>query len=535
MHTPTTPSTESDPSYSPDVTLLMEMLRYKRPKGSITEHDFILKYLAPLGVYVDKSGNVMKRVGKDPRVLWSSHTDTVHRTDGFQRIVYDKGIIRLHKKASSSCLGADCTAGVWMMMEMVKARVPGLYVWHYGEENGCIGSRAIAEKWPALLEGIDIAVAFDRRGKTSVITHMGNERTCSEAFATSLMAQLPTGFKADDTGRSTDTKQYIKLVSECTNISVGFDAEHTSRESLDVDHLLTLRDAMVKIQVADLVVVRDKTKTEYKKYEPVGYGGGYAGWKAGAARQAAGAYEDYVERAYGDDDSKLPTNPRACISMFQLLFTFPETAARVLINSLGVSLEEMKTMVAKEMGYAPRSGLEGVKKPSVGPAGTKPVAPTTPVTQPASVTAVRTGGATASTNVTGLNPKPAGTPPAGATAVGKPVHPTLPRAEATRALVTGKPPAVPAAGFRSPGSGKDLAPRHIPSVQAPNPGQGSNVIPLLAPGSQAGKAPAALKAPLEPITPALSSLVEGIRAAEKEAEDAALADLAEDLIKARQA
>ncbi|BCM87820.1 hypothetical protein [Methylobacterium indicum] len=530
MHTPSNPAKPAAPAapeevtYSPEVTELMEMLRYKRPKGSITEHDFIRKFLGPLGVHVDKFGNVLKVVGNDPGILWSSHTDTVHRTDGFQRIVYQDGLIKLHKKANSSCLGADCTAGVWIMMEMIKAKVPGLYVFHYGEENGCIGSRAIAEKWPELLARIDCAVAFDRRGTHSVITHMGTERTCSEKFATSLIEQLPKGFKTDDTGRSTDTKQYIKLVSECTNISVGFDAEHTSRETLDVDHLIQLRDAMVKIDIARLVIARDKTKPEYKSYSNYN-NAGYTGWKAKAAdKDKEKAYEEYLETAWSEQDEKPIADPRKCVSMVNLMFNFPATSATVLTR-MGFSFAELRELVARELGYPPKTGLEGVKQPSVGPAkpGSSAAAAAPAAKAPAT-------GATATTNL--LTSTRTGTPPVGATSEGKPglasslqgrpvpkaeiVHPTLPRSAVNPTTTGTAPKALPAPGFRSPGSGKDVAPRHIPGNQAAHQGPGSNVVALHPPAGPASKAPATLTR-LEPITPALSSLVEGIRAAEAEA------------------
>jgi hypothetical protein len=44
------------------------------------------------------------------------------------------------------CLGADCAAGVALMVSMIHARVPGYYVFHDGEEQGCLGSRFLARR-----------------------------------------------------------------------------------------------------------------------------------------------------------------------------------------------------------------------------------------------------------------------------------------------------------------------------------------------------------------------------------------------------
>ncbi|SHH04309.1 Peptidase family M28 [Bradyrhizobium erythrophlei] len=233
------------------------MLSFRRPAGSKTEAAFIERFLTPLGVKKDKFGNHILVVGdENPSILWSSHTDSVHTKHGHQKVEFDGKFIRLPAKSRSNCLGADCAAGVWIMMEMIQAKVPGLYVFHAAEEIGCIGSRGIATKQPDFLANIKAAIAFDRRGTSSVITHQGS-RCCSDAFGNSMAAQLPERFKLDPTGVLTDTKIYMKIVPECSNISVGYYHEHQPEEKLDVDHLIELRDHMVKIDASKFVIERD--------------------------------------------------------------------------------------------------------------------------------------------------------------------------------------------------------------------------------------------------------------------------------------
>jgi hypothetical protein len=188
--------------------------------------------------------------------LWSSHTDSVHSKDGYQRIEVRDGIISLPKKSKSGCLGADDAAGNWGMMEMIKAKVPGLYVFHFAEEIGCKGSGGIANETPEFLDGIQSAIAFDRRGFTSVITHQ-RSRTASDNFARSVAAQLPKRFKPDPTGVLTDTKIYMGIVPECSNLSVGYQHEHSAFETLDTNHLFELRDHMVKIDASKFLIERD--------------------------------------------------------------------------------------------------------------------------------------------------------------------------------------------------------------------------------------------------------------------------------------
>jgi hypothetical protein len=227
---------------------------------------------------MDKHRNWILQIGDNPIVLWSSHTDSVHRMDGYQNVDFDGKFITLPVNSKSNCLGADCAAGVWIMTEMIKAKVPGLYIFHFAEEIGCIGSRAIVNREPSRLAGIKSAIAFDRKGVDSVITHQRG-RCCSDAFGDSLRAQLPGRYKLDPTGVLTDTKRYMGLVPECSNLSVGYYNEHQRHEALDVGHLFELRNFMVKIDPTKFAIVRDpkakpakvKVKTKNSGGQPFGF------------------------------------------------------------------------------------------------------------------------------------------------------------------------------------------------------------------------------------------------------------------------
>jgi len=237
---------------------IIEMLSYRRPAGSATEAEFIGRFILPLGASRDPFGNHLVQIGEAPSILWSSHTDSVHTTDGRQHPLFDGTFVHMSKRSKSNCLGSDDAAGVWIMTEMIKAQVPGLYVFHFAEEIGCVGSRAIATSRRHILSGVQAAVAFDRRGNNSVITHQGS-RCCSDAFGDSLKAQLPDRYRLDPTGVATDTKMYMSIVPECSNLSVGYYSEHRPDEKLDAHHLFELRDHMVRIDASRFVIERDPT------------------------------------------------------------------------------------------------------------------------------------------------------------------------------------------------------------------------------------------------------------------------------------
>lgn len=269
---------------------LFAMLRTMRPAYSKTERRFIKEWITPLGMAQDKEGNLFKLIGESP-VLWSSHTDTVHWKDGPQRIERCGDLIKLAKNEKrATCLGADCTTGVWIMREMILAGVPGLYVFHRGEECGGIGSSYIAKELPYLFEdyGIKFAIAFDRAAKRSIITYQGGLRTASDAFATSIAPQLPGFYMADDGGTFTDTANYSELIPECSNLSVGYEGAHSKRETQSVSHALALRAAMLQFDASRLVCERDPSVVDDL----------WAGWKSGNVALTDGPWdeiEDSVE------------------------------------------------------------------------------------------------------------------------------------------------------------------------------------------------------------------------------------------------
>lgn len=257
-----------------EITTLANMLAYRRPHGSESERRFILRFIEPLGMTQDGAGNLIKRIGDSP-VLFSSHTDSVHRKPGMQQLSIGHDVICLPKNTDSNCLGADCATGVWLMREMIRYQIPGLYVFHRAEEHGGKGSDYIARHRPEFLDGLNAAIAFDRRGANSIITHQGWGRCCSDTFADSLAAEIKLGHSKDDSGVFTDTANYVDLIGECTNISVGYVNEHQKTEAQDTAYLMELRESMLTFDHTKLDYSRqpgeqDNTYGRYVSFSPVG-------------------------------------------------------------------------------------------------------------------------------------------------------------------------------------------------------------------------------------------------------------------------
>lgn len=215
----------------------------------------------------DQFDNLYYIIGES-NTLFCAHLDTVGPAASVPvtHVIEDNMI----KTDGKTILGADDKAGVVIMLEMIERKVPGFYLFTVGEEKGCVGSSKISKRIQDNQEhkydAIKKIVAFDRRGYDCVITHQLQQRCCSDQFADALISELSKfGFtyKKDPTGMYCDSAEFGDIISECTNISVGYFDQHSVNEKQDIDFLTKLADACCKIDWQSLPAVRDPKKVEY--------------------------------------------------------------------------------------------------------------------------------------------------------------------------------------------------------------------------------------------------------------------------------
>jgi len=270
----------------------LELTSRTYPHGTESEL-FPILFNTVEGLQSDEFENLFIKVGESD-VMFTSHLDTATSANTPVNHVFDGKIIKTDGK---SILGADDKAGVAIMLNMIKNNIPGLYYFFLGEEVGCVGSKKAANaQKETKIEGINKVISFDRRGTTSIITYQSGRRCASDSFGRALAGELN---KADDsfeyiidpTGVLTDSFQFISIYPECTNISVGYQSEHTYSESQDIEHLTKLAEACLKVDWNGLPVERDPLVTDYKSYgnswgspgwdDDDYYGGGYNRWSSG--------------------------------------------------------------------------------------------------------------------------------------------------------------------------------------------------------------------------------------------------------------
>lgn len=237
------------------------------------------------GAIWDEDFGLFVRLGEAP-VMFTSHLDTVAKSDHNPKIELFKWGGELFASSNGKdILGADCRAGIALMLRMMHAGVEGLYAFFTLEESGCIGSRAY-DKSHDLTE-FNCAVSFDRRGYQSVITHQ-NGKCASNEFARALANALEKeglpGYEPDPTGVYTDSAHLVDQISECTNLSIGYFDQHSSQETQNLTYLTVLGEALCKIDWAGLPAERKLSDTGY------GWGGGgssysgYAGYGSSHSR-----------------------------------------------------------------------------------------------------------------------------------------------------------------------------------------------------------------------------------------------------------
>lgn len=213
--------------------------------------------------WFDACGNlhIDARIEEAHRTLFIAHVDTVHHHDGKNAI--NKTEAKWSAGTAKQCLGADDGAGVALLMHMLHNGVPAYYIFSQGEEVGGIGAKFLAETYPTILAEFDRAIAFDRKGIDSVITHQASGRCCSDDFAQALAGALNDAagdegfFAPDSTGVYTDTAEFTELIPECTNISVGYSGAHGDKESLDMVFFRMLADVVTRIDWDVLPTSRD--------------------------------------------------------------------------------------------------------------------------------------------------------------------------------------------------------------------------------------------------------------------------------------
>lgn len=224
------------------------------------EHESELEHLLPNNIKSDEWGNYYIQVGES-ETLFTCHLDNYCKIKEKINHVIEGNII---KTDESTILGADNKAGVTAILYMISKGVPGFYYFFLGEEpilsGGCWGSTQVVDNKPDFLKKFKRAIAFDRKMTGSIITRQMAQQCCSDEFADSLIEEFSKSglpMQKDKTGYYTDTGNFLELIPECTNISIGVWNEHHNTEYVDISYVEKVAEAACKVNWEKLPSVRE--------------------------------------------------------------------------------------------------------------------------------------------------------------------------------------------------------------------------------------------------------------------------------------
>jgi hypothetical protein len=242
------------------------------------------KYL-PEGIQKDEFGNYFLKIGES-KTMFTCHLDSA--TGRFMKVKHVINSEIFIETNGKSVLSADDKSGMLIMLRMIEKKIPGLYYFFLGEESGCQGSSWLKRNKKELLKQYNKCVSFDRRGYGSVISRQMGRKCTSSEFAEELSKQYNEHFdfakfndkyvelgleldeftfKPDPTGIYTDSAQFIGIIPECTNISVGYFNEHSGHEYQNILYLDLLVDATMKIDWENLPFGEVKEEKPYSYYD----------------------------------------------------------------------------------------------------------------------------------------------------------------------------------------------------------------------------------------------------------------------------
>lgn len=253
--------------FIPELFLKLTSKTYPHGSEDIIANEMVKLGYLPKDISKDTHGNYFYKIGES-RTIFASHLDTVSSKHEDVKHVLDGETIRTD---GTTTLGADDKAGVSIMIWMMKHNIPGTYYFFIGEEVGCIGS-GLAAQYDDFKGKYDRIISFDRKGTNSIITHQSWSRCCSDEFADAFCAELnksdyKLNYIKDDGGVYTDSAEFVDLIPECTNVSVGYYLEHTKNENQDIRHLVNLANACLLVNWENLPTKRNPAVKESKGYK----------------------------------------------------------------------------------------------------------------------------------------------------------------------------------------------------------------------------------------------------------------------------
>jgi len=262
-------------------------------------HSVLVEQLKDIYPYVWHNEEVGVYAPGDIPVILLAHFDTVHKVKPTEEsLFYDTS--KNQMACINNGIGADCRAGVFNIIEILQQGYRPHVFFSWNEEIGCVGTGYFTQILQAenttsallneYMSKINFAIQFDRRGFNEAVYYDLDNQEFEDYIS---------GF-----GFETQWGSYTDIAELCpvtgfagVNLSAGYTDEHTHREILHVDEMLSTQRKAINI-------LEDQVKNpkffEYKEISRAFYGGlgGYPAKAYGYSTRDIYDYEGKEEDTY---------------------------------------------------------------------------------------------------------------------------------------------------------------------------------------------------------------------------------------------
>lgn len=226
--------------------------------------DYIINFIRKSNKYhsvTDVNGGVLalpKGANKYPLICIHLDTINTHKKAELKTedLIIDGDIISLNTKAKAVCLGGDDRAGVYIALQLIKAKKPFAFGFFKDEEVGCHGSSSLSS-YINSLDNVTAFIGLDRRGADEVATYGYDNKELINIFESKGYIEA--------VGRVTDASNLSTLSDKglaCVNLSVGYYNEHTNKEILNTT---AMNRTLKVLKNLDISLFNKPFKAEFNK------------------------------------------------------------------------------------------------------------------------------------------------------------------------------------------------------------------------------------------------------------------------------
>ena len=183
----------------------------------------------------------------------NTHKKTKLKTDD---LIIDGDIISLSPRARAVCLGGDDRAGVYIALQLIKAKKPFAFGFFKDEEIGCLGSSSLSS-YINSLDNITAFIGLDRRGADEEAIYGHDNKELINIFESKGYIEA--------VGSVTDASKLSALSNKglaCVNLSVGYYNEHTKKEILNTT---AMNRTLKVLKNLDISLFNKPFKAEFNK------------------------------------------------------------------------------------------------------------------------------------------------------------------------------------------------------------------------------------------------------------------------------